>query len=77
MSTPTISTAGATSGLLLITDHEGTISRVPKTAVCDVVDSSSSDVYRVEVCHAHGAIILIFASAAEVTAALNAIDAQY
>ncbi len=77
MSTPTISTVGATDGLLLIADHEGVISRVPKASVATITNSSNSSVSRLEVSHAAGNIVLIFANATEVTTFLSAIDSQY
>ncbi len=77
MSTQIRSTAGAAGGLLRITDHEGTVSRVPKSSVCDIMDSSNNGIYRIEVCHSNGKIVLLFADAAEVVTALAAFDAQY
>ena len=77
MTTPTITTTGTTLGLLLITDHNGSVHRVPKTALCGVADSSNDNVFRVDVCTAHGALYLVFSSAAEVTAFIAAIDAEY
>ncbi len=77
MSTPTISTTGTNDGLLLITDHEGTVSRVPKASVCDIMNSSNNGVHRVEVCHSNGRIILLFADVTEVVDALALFDAQY
>ena len=77
MPTPTITTIGTLNNLLLITDHEGVAHRVPKNSVAEVQNSSNADVYRIEVAHARGTIILIFDSAVEVTAILSAIDAEY
>lgn len=79
MSTPIIATAGAANGLLKITDHEGTVSRIPLVNVCDIMDSSDTvnSIHRVEICHALGRVILIYANTTEVTAALAAIDALY
>ena len=77
MLTPTILTAGATQGLLLITDHEGVVHRVPKANVDDVINSTNDDAYRIEIVRSSGSIILIFANVGEVTSALADIDAQY
>lgn len=77
MATPVIATVGAASGLLKITDQDGVVYRVPLVSLASATDTSNSNVYRLDVSHARGEIILIYASAAEVTAALNAIDALY
>ena len=77
MEAPIVSTAGEAGGLLLITDHEGTVSRVPKASVCDIMDSSNGGIHRIEVCHSNGKIVLLFADATEVATALTAFDAQY
>ena len=77
MATPTITTAGSGNGLLLITDKEGVISRVPLANVCEIANSSNTDVYRLEICHARGVIILLYSNATEVTDALATIDALY
>ncbi len=77
MTTPTISTAGATNALLKITDHEGNIYRIPFVSGVMFTDTSNSDVYRIDVAHARGEISLKFAGAAEVTTALASIDALY
>lgn len=77
MSIPTISTIGATNGLLLITDKEGVINRVPKSSVASIVNSSNSTAHRLEVSHARGTIILIFADATEVNVFLTTIDSLY
>lgn len=77
MSTPTIATAGTTGGFLLITDHEGTGNRVPKASVCNIMNSSNGGVYRIEVCHSNGKVILLFSDAAEVAIALAAFDDKY
>ena len=77
MPTPTISTTGATNGLLLITDQEGIVNRVPKSSVASIVNSSNSTSHRLEVGHARGNIILIFANTTEVSNFLTSIDAQY
>ena len=54
MATPEITTAGSGHGLLLITDQDGAVSRVPLISVCNIMDSSNDDVFRLEICHAHG-----------------------
>lgn len=77
MGTPTIIITGATGGLLLITDHEGTVRRIPKTSVSSITDSSNSNVHRVDVRHVAGECTLIFANAAEVAAAIAALESQY
>ena len=77
MTTPAITTTGTVNGLLLIVDHEGVISRVPKASVASITNSSNATSYRVEVSHARGAIVLIFANATEVATFLTNIDAQY
>jgi len=77
MSLPTISTAGTAGGLLLITDRDGVVNRVPKASVSNVTDSSNSDVFRLEVSHSRGVIVLLFTDAAEVATAMADIDAQY
>lgn len=77
MAKPEISIIGAADGLLLITDHEGVISRVPKASVATITDSSNATASRIEVSHAAGNIVLIFANATEVAAFLSTIDSQY
>lgn len=77
MATPTIVLAGTLSGLIKVTDQDGTVSRIPLGSVCEVIDSSNSDVDRLEICHARGSLILIYASAAEVTAAIATLDGFY
>ena len=77
MPTPTIATAGATSALLKITDHEGNIYRIPFVSGVMFTDTSNSDVYRIDVAHVRGEISLKFSDAADVAAALASIDALY
>ncbi len=77
MAIPTITTAGSAGGLLLITDHEGTVRRIPKNSVSSITDSSNSDIYRLDVRHVNGECTLKFASAEEVTNAISLLDAQY
>ena len=77
MADPIIATAGATSGLLLITDNDGKEHRIPKLSVGGISNSSNDHVERLEINHAQGAIILQFSTAAKVTAFLTAIDALY
>ena len=77
MITPVIATAGATDSLLLITDHEGVMYRIPFVSGIMFTDTSNSDAYRIDVAHANGEITLKFTDAAEVTAALVSIDALY
>lgn len=77
MSTPTIATAGASNGLLLITDSDGVSYRVPLLSVSDIQDSSNSDVYRVSIKYPGGEITLIYANSGEVATAIAAIDALY
>ncbi len=77
MTTPAITTTGATNALLKITDHEGVAYRIPFVSGIVFTDTSNSDVYRIDVAHANGEITLKFANAAEVTAALEEIDTLY
>ena len=77
MITPVIATAGATNSLLLITDHEGVMYRIPFVSGVMFTDTSNSNVYRIDVSHANGEITLKFADEAEVATALGAIDALY
>ena len=77
MSTPTITTAGASSGLLKITDQDGVITRIPLATLSYVADTSNASTYRLDISHARGDLTLIYASSAEVTAALSTIDALY
>ena len=77
MATPTITTTGTLSGLLLITDHESVSHRVPLSSIDDVSDTSNSSAYRIEILTRSRNITLVFANASEVTAALAAIDALY
>ena len=77
MSIPIITTAGATNGLLKITDQDGIIHRIPLSTLSWVGDTSNTNVYRLDISHSRGDVILIYSSAAEVTAALATIDALY
>ena len=77
MGTPTVTAIGAANGLLLITDKDGKVHRVPKNSICDIRDSSNDHSSRLDVCHAGGEITLLFASPEEITTALSAIDALY
>lgn len=77
MATPTISTAGTLSNLLLITTDEGAVHRIPFVSGAVFTDTSNADAYRVDVLHSNGEITLKFASSAEVATALAAIDALY
>ena len=77
MSTPTITTVGASSGLLKITDQDGVVHRIPLATLSWVGDTSNDNAYRLDISHARGDVILIYPSAAEVTAALATIDALY
>ena len=77
MLTPEITTVGANSGLIKITDHEGVIHRVPVLSVCHIMNSSNADVDRFEICTAKGDIVLIYSSSEEVTTAIAALDALY
>ena len=74
---PIIATAGATFGLLLITDNEGKEHRIPKLSVGGIFNSSNDHVERLEVSHTQGVIVLQFSTVAKVTAFLAAIDALY
>ena len=77
MAIPTIAPAGAANGLLLITDHDGTVYRVPKASVCHIKDSSNDHAKRLDIRHADGEITLIFETDAQIAAILEAIDALY
>ena len=77
MANPTISTVGASNGLLLITDQDEKAHRIPKTAICNVLDSSNSNVNRLDVCLASNEIILIFDSSTELTTFLTNLDSNY
>ena len=77
MANPTISTIGASSGLLLITDQDGKAHRIPKTAICNVLDSSNSNVNRLDVCLASNEITLIFSSSETLNAFLTNLDSLY
>lgn len=77
MADPIIATAGATSGLLLITDNDGREHRVPKLSVGDIFNSSNDHVERLEIGHTQGSIILQFSTAAKLAAALVLLDAEY
>ena len=77
MANPTISTIGASSGLLLVTDQDGKAHRIPKTAICNVLDSSNSNVHRLDVCLASNEITLIFESSTALATFLTNLDSNY
>jgi len=77
MATPTITTIGASNGLLLITDHEGTVKRIPKASISSIVDSSNQHVDRISITHTGIEFVLLFDNAAEVAAFLSDVDDEY
>lgn len=84
MSIPTISITGAANGILLITDHQGVIHRIPKINLCDAADSSNANTVRLDIVHPNGIIMLYFDDEQERSNAetlrdtfLATIDAQY
>lgn len=77
MATPIITTAGAASKLLKITDQDGVVSRIPIATLAYVADTSNTNVFRLDISHTRGDLILIYDTAGEVTTALAAIDAIY
>ncbi|MCK4758730.1 MAG: hypothetical protein KAT69_01705 [Candidatus Aminicenantes bacterium] len=77
MADPTISTTGASSGFLLITDQDGKAHRIPKTAICNVLDSSNVNVHRLDVYLASNEITLIFSSSETLNAFLTNLDSLY
>lgn len=77
MANPAISTTGASGGLFKITSQDGVISRIPKTTVSDLVDSSNANAQRLEVFSANNNIVLIFETEAAKNVFITAFDAAY
>ena len=77
MAKPTITTAGTASGFLLITNQDGLVSRINKSLVCEVVDSSNARSYRIDLFHGNRETNLTFSNQTEVDAFLSLLDAEY
>ena len=77
MANPTITTAGASSGLFKITSQDGIVSRIPKTTVSDLVDSSNDNAQRLEIFSANNSIVLIFETEADKNTFITSFDAAY
>lgn len=77
MATPTVSAIGTAATLLLVTDREGVVDRVPLHSVCSIRDSSNDRVHRLDICHAKGQAVLLFDTAEELATVLGQIDALY
>lgn len=77
MANPTISTAGTSNGFLLITDQDGSVHRIPKTAICDVADSSNENANRLDICLANSTIVLLFDTPEALAAFLTLLDGLF
>jgi len=77
MTTPTLSTAGTNSELLLITCNSGVEHRINKPQLCEVVDSTTATIFRVNIFHGIRELSLEFASQTEVNTFLTALDGEY
>lgn len=77
MADPTITTAGAASGLLLITDKDGVIYRVPKQSLSDIVDSSNANCWRLELITANNGAVLLFSTEAAKNTFITNLEALY
>ena len=77
MSNPTITLTGATTGLLLITDQDRLIHRIPKGALCEIVDSSNSTSFRLDLCLTNSETTLLFDTAIARDTFLAMLDTYY
>lgn len=77
MANPIISRTGAANGFLLVTDQAGLDHRILKTALSDIVDSSNSRVFRLDVLLAGGEITLLFDTSSALDSFLSNLDSFY
>jgi len=77
MADPTITTVGATNGLLLVTDHEGAQYRIPKESLSDVIDSSNAHSWRIELVTANNGAVLLFTTETAKNTFLTDVEALY
>ena len=77
MANPTISTIGTNDGLLLITDQDGVVYRVPKISVSSIIDSSNTHAFRLEIMTAASNIVLLFTTDALKNTFIGLMDAEY
>jgi len=77
MADPTITTAGATNGLLLVTDQGGVIYRIPKDTLSDIVDSSNANCWRLELVTANNGAVLLFSTEAKKNTFITNLEALY
>lgn len=76
MSAPTIVVGGTNSGIFIITDHEGSVYRVP-IASYPVVEFTNGSLNRVQIKSQGETIVLLFESTEEMNVALAVVDAEY
>lgn len=77
MPNPIIATAGTTGGFLLITDQNRLVHRIPKEALCEIVDSSNARVLRLDLCLPNKEITLLFETALVRDNFLTVLDTHY
>lgn len=76
MTTPTITSIGTASGLLL-TDNGGKLHRINKSKVCEIEESTNVDVFRITIFCGSRTHDLEFVNQTEIDAFLADLDAQY
>ena len=77
MADPTIATTGAADGLLLVTDQNGVVYRIPKASLSDVVDSSNENCWRIEVVTANNGAVLLFTTETAKNTFITDLEALY